>query len=143
MSWNSIVSWTTSLDPTVSAIRSSRSSGTPTTATFGSMVVNAYDAVSAPALVRALKRVDLPAFGRPTMPIFTRAGAAETGAPLPRARSLASTARSNSRSSAGGLPSPGRSEPMPAPSADPGEHVGRVVHAEVGAPDADRRCERE
>ena len=40
MSWNSIVSRTTSLDLTVSATCSSRSSGTPTTATFGSIVVN-------------------------------------------------------------------------------------------------------
>ena len=40
MSWNSIVSGCTSLAPTVSATRSSRGSGTPTTATFGSIVVN-------------------------------------------------------------------------------------------------------
>ena len=41
MSWNSIVSWTTSLEPTVSATRSRRSSGTGTIATLGSIVVNA------------------------------------------------------------------------------------------------------
>ena len=41
MSWNWIVSGTTSLEPTVAATRSSRSSGTPTIATFGSIVVNA------------------------------------------------------------------------------------------------------
>ena len=40
MSWKSIVSWTTSEEPSVSATFSSRSSGTPTTATFGSTVVN-------------------------------------------------------------------------------------------------------
>ena len=40
MSWNSIVSSTTDDEPTVSATASSRSSGTPTTATFGSIVVN-------------------------------------------------------------------------------------------------------
>ena len=41
MSWNWIVSLTTSLEPTVSATRSSRSSGTGTTATLGSIVVKA------------------------------------------------------------------------------------------------------
>ena len=40
MSWNSIVSGTSSELPTVSAIRSSRSSGTAAIATFGSIVVN-------------------------------------------------------------------------------------------------------
>ena len=40
MSWNWIVSCTTGLAPTVAATRSSRSSGTPTTATLGSTVVN-------------------------------------------------------------------------------------------------------
>src|SRR5438874_4515956 len=61
--------------PSVSAIRSRRSSGTGTIATFGSTVVNGYSALSAPARVRALKRVDLPAFGRPTMPTFRGMGA--------------------------------------------------------------------
>ena len=41
MSWNSIVSLTTSLEPIVAATWSSRGSGTGTTATFGSIVVNA------------------------------------------------------------------------------------------------------
>ena len=40
MSWNWIVSWTIGLAPIVAATWSSRSSGTPTTATFGSTVVN-------------------------------------------------------------------------------------------------------
>jgi hypothetical protein len=40
MSWNSIVSGTTLDAPTVSATASSRGSRTPTTATFGSIVVN-------------------------------------------------------------------------------------------------------
>ena len=40
MSWNSIVSRTTDEEPSSSAIRSRRSSGTSTTATFGSTVVN-------------------------------------------------------------------------------------------------------
>ena len=39
MSWNSIASCTTGVAPTVSATRSSRSSATGTTATFGSTVV--------------------------------------------------------------------------------------------------------
>ena len=71
MSWKSIVSPTTFEEPTISATLSSRSSGTSTTATFGSMVVNGWPPVSAPAAVSALKSVDLPAFGRPTIPIFT------------------------------------------------------------------------
>ena len=71
MSWNSIVSCTTGEAPTTSATRSRRSSGTGTTATFGSTVVNGYPATSAPALVRALNSVDFPALGSPTMPIFT------------------------------------------------------------------------
>ena len=41
MSWNSIVSSTTSDEPTVSATRASRGSGTPTIATLGSIVVKA------------------------------------------------------------------------------------------------------
>ena len=40
MSWKAIVSCTTGRAPTVSATRSSRSSGTGTIATFGSTVVN-------------------------------------------------------------------------------------------------------
>ena len=40
MSWNWIVSCTVGLAPMVATTLSSRSSGTPTTATFGSTVVN-------------------------------------------------------------------------------------------------------
>ena len=70
MSWKSMDSPTTSEQPTTSATRSSRSSGTSTTATFGSIVVNGWPPVSAPAAVSALNRVDLPALGSPTIPIF-------------------------------------------------------------------------
>lgn len=45
-----------------------RGSGTGTTPTFGSIVQNGKFAAAMPALVSALKRVDLPTFGRPTMP---------------------------------------------------------------------------
>src|SRR5438093_1319759 len=69
-STNSMCSKPRRSTPSVSAIRSRRSSGTGTIATFGSTVVNGYSALSAPARVRALKSVDLPAFGRPTMPTF-------------------------------------------------------------------------
>ena len=48
---------------------SSRSSGTATRPTFGSIVQNGYFAASAAAVaVSALNRVDLPTFGNPTMP---------------------------------------------------------------------------
>jgi hypothetical protein len=46
----------------------SRGSGTGTTPTLGSMVQNGKLAAAMPALVNALKSVDLPTFGRPTMP---------------------------------------------------------------------------
>ncbi len=45
-----------------------RESGTGTTPTFGSIVQNGKFAAAIPALVSALKSVDLPTFGRPTMP---------------------------------------------------------------------------
>ncbi len=45
-----------------------RASGTGTMPRFGSMVQKGWLATRAPALVSALKTVDLPAFGRPTMP---------------------------------------------------------------------------
>src|SRR5690606_32887855 len=41
---------------------------TGTTPTLGSIVQNGKLAAAMPALVNALKRVDLPTFGRPTMP---------------------------------------------------------------------------
>src|SRR6478672_10469486 len=49
-----------------SALR--RGSGTGTTPTFGSIVQKGKLAAAMPALVSALNRVDLPTFGRPTMP---------------------------------------------------------------------------
>jgi hypothetical protein len=45
-----------------------RGSGTGTTPAFGSMVQKGKFSASMPARVRALKSVDLPTFGRPTMP---------------------------------------------------------------------------
>ena len=92
------------------------------------------------------------------MPIFTPARVRVAGAqraagaaapPLPAARrlacsrSLASTARSKSRSSVGGRAEPGDARAEAEAERGAAEHVGRVVHAEVGAADADRRGERE
>jgi hypothetical protein len=45
-------------------------SGTGTNPTFGSIVQNGKLADSAPALLSALKSVDFPTFGKPTMPHF-------------------------------------------------------------------------
>ncbi len=45
-----------------------RGSGTGTTPMFGSIVQNGKFAAAMPALVSALKSVDLPTFGKPTMP---------------------------------------------------------------------------
>src|SRR5690606_7399267 len=53
---------------TIPASAFRRGSGTGTTPTFGSIVQNGKLAAAMPALVSALKRVDLPTFGRPTMP---------------------------------------------------------------------------
>ena len=56
-------------DLAIAAILSSRGSGTPTRPTFGSLVQNGKFAASAAwVAVSALNRVDLPTFGRPTMP---------------------------------------------------------------------------
>src|SRR3546814_16346318 len=52
----------------ISASAFRRGSGTGTTPTFGSIVQNGKLAAAMPALVNALKRVDLPTLGRPTMP---------------------------------------------------------------------------
>ena len=58
-------------DPAIAASFSSRASGTATSPTFGSMVQNGKFAACAAAVrVSALKRVDLPTFGSPTMPIL-------------------------------------------------------------------------
>src|SRR5690606_36638918 len=68
MSTNSTTVGTTRSGLTISASSASRGSGTGTTPTFGSMVQNGKLAAAMPALVSALKSVDLPTFGRPTMP---------------------------------------------------------------------------
>jgi hypothetical protein len=47
---------------------SKRGSGTGTTPVFGSIVQNGKFAASIPALVNALKSVDLPTLGKPTIP---------------------------------------------------------------------------
>src|SRR5690606_21293400 len=52
----------------ISASAFRRGSGTGTTPTLGSIVQKGKLAAAMPALVNALKRVDLPTFGRPTMP---------------------------------------------------------------------------
>src|SRR5690606_42151458 len=53
---------------TISASLLRRGSGMGTTPVLGSMVQNGKFSASIPALVRALKRVDLPTLGRPTIP---------------------------------------------------------------------------
>jgi hypothetical protein len=53
---------------TIAANLSKRKSGTGTTPVFGSIVQNGKLAASIPALVKALKSVDFPTFGKPTMP---------------------------------------------------------------------------
>ena len=53
---------------TISASLVSRSSGTVMTPTLGSMVQNGKLAACALALLKQLKRVDLPTLGSPTMP---------------------------------------------------------------------------
>ena len=70
MSTNSIVAGVTFLLLYSAASLSSRSSGTATTPTFGSIVQNGKFAACAPACVIALKSVDLPTFGNPTTPSF-------------------------------------------------------------------------
>ena len=58
-----------SLDSAIEANLSKRSSGTHTSPTLGSMVQKGKLAASALAVwVSALKRVDLPTFGKPTIP---------------------------------------------------------------------------
>ena len=68
MSTISIVVGTTRLGLSISARRISRRSGTVITPTLGSMVQKGKFAACAFALDRQLKRVDLPTFGKPTMP---------------------------------------------------------------------------
>src|SRR5690606_1223678 len=68
MSTNSTAVGTTFSGLTISASAPKRGSGTGTTPRLGSIVQNGKFAAAMPALVSALKRVDLPTFGRPTMP---------------------------------------------------------------------------
>src|SRR5690606_4127191 len=68
MSTNSTAVGTTRSGLTISASAPRRGSGTGTTPRFGSIVQNGKLAAAMPALVSALKSVDLPTFGRPTMP---------------------------------------------------------------------------
>ena len=68
MSTISTVAGITRLGLSISASRASRSSGTFTTPTFGSIVQNGKFAACAFALERQLKSVDFPTLGRPTMP---------------------------------------------------------------------------
>src|SRR3546814_2515194 len=68
MSTNSTAVGSTLCGLTISASAFRRGSGTGTTPTFGSIVQNGKLAAAMPALVNALKRVDLPTLGRPTMP---------------------------------------------------------------------------
>ena len=72
MSTNSTVAWTTFCGCTMSASFPSRSSGTGTMAVLGSMVQKGkFSAFAFWARVSALKRVDLPTLGSPTMPMFS------------------------------------------------------------------------
>src|SRR5690348_6897839 len=68
MSTNSTAVGTNFCGFTISASWFRRGSGTGTTPIFGSIVQNGKFAAAIPALVSALKSVDLPTFGRPTMP---------------------------------------------------------------------------
>ena len=68
MSTNCTAAWTTFWLLDISASRSSRSSGTLATPTFGSLVANAYGAARAPPPASALYSEDLPALGSPTNP---------------------------------------------------------------------------
>ena len=53
---------------TIAASLSRRASGTGTMPVLGSMVQNGKFSAAIAALVSALKSVDLPTFGRPTIP---------------------------------------------------------------------------
>src|SRR5690606_24587915 len=68
MSTNSTAVGTTFCGWMMSASAFRRGSGTGTTPTLGSIVQKGQLAAAMPARVSALKRVDLPTFGRPTMP---------------------------------------------------------------------------
>src|SRR5690606_15851349 len=68
MSTNSITVGRTFCGFTIRASWPRRGSGTGTTPTLGPMVQKGKLAAAMPAFVSALQRVDLPTFGRPTMP---------------------------------------------------------------------------
>src|SRR3989344_9194540 len=68
ISTNSIDVGTIFSDFSKAASLASRWSGTLITPTFGSMVVNGKFEAAAACFVRALNRVDLPTFGKPTIP---------------------------------------------------------------------------
>ena len=68
MSTNSVAAGTMRADFASAPMRRSRSSHSGVAPTFLSMVQNGKLAAFAPALVRALKSVDLPTLGKPTMP---------------------------------------------------------------------------
>ncbi len=68
ISTNSIVVGMTFSGLTISASSFSRVSGTGTMPELGSIVQKGKFSASIPALVSALKRVDLPTLGRPTIP---------------------------------------------------------------------------
>src|SRR5487761_2529993 len=69
MSTNVTVAGRIRSDPKISAKSSRRASGTATTPTLGSIVAKGEFAASTLLWVNALKRVDLPTLGSPTMPI--------------------------------------------------------------------------
>ena len=71
MSTNVIRAGITCFDLAISASFASRASGTDTSPTFGSIVQNGKFAACAAAVrVSALKSVDFPTFGSPTMPVL-------------------------------------------------------------------------
>src|SRR5258705_2831800 len=68
MSTNSIVVGIAFCGLAIDAILSRRGSGTGTMPQFGSIVQNGKFSAAMPALVSALNSVDLPTFGKPTIP---------------------------------------------------------------------------
>ncbi len=70
MSTNSTIAGIVFLDALIALSLSKRASGTATTPTDGSIVQNGKFSAGTAFSVRALKSVDLPTFGRPTIPIL-------------------------------------------------------------------------
>ena len=68
MSTNSILVGSTRSGLTILASAFRRGSGTGTIPVFGSLVQKGKFSAAMPALVSALNRVDLPTFGKPTIP---------------------------------------------------------------------------